>query len=78
MALQAELAIPEGPLLLTIVVAQLALLRLYCMREGERGDGPGIGIGARVLDRAGLCGILLNAFAAPILSLASADRALLL
>ena len=29
-ALQATLSIPEGPLLLAIVVAQLTLLRLYC------------------------------------------------
>src|SRR6476646_5330184 len=34
-ALQAQLSIPEGPLLLASVVAQLTLLRLYCARDGE-------------------------------------------
>ena len=63
-ALQAELAIPEGPLLLTIVVAQLALLRLYCLRENERG----LRMALAFWIAQGLA-ILLNALAVPILSL---------
>ncbi len=38
-ALQAQLAIPEGPLLLAIVVAQTTLLRLYCAADPRRGTG---------------------------------------
>ncbi|MDP1907690.1 MAG: glycosyltransferase family 39 protein, partial [Hyphomicrobium sp.] len=38
-ALQATLSIPEGPLLLSIVVAQLALLRLYCASPLDRDNG---------------------------------------
>ncbi len=63
-ALQAQLAIPEGPLLFAIVVAQLALLRLYCAREGE-GD---MGLALLFWVAQGF-GILLNALAVPILSL---------
>ncbi len=40
-ALQATLSIPEGPLLLAIVVAQLALLRLYCATEADRDKAHG-------------------------------------
>jgi len=65
-ALQAELAIPEGPLLLAIVVAQLALLRLYCAPEGERTGGL-----AFLFWAAQGSGILLNALAVPILSLST-------
>jgi len=65
-ALQAELAIPEGPLLLAIVVAQLALLRLYCARAGEQLSGLAIAFWAAQ----GLA-MLLNALAVPILSLST-------
>ncbi|MFA9550018.1 MAG: ArnT family glycosyltransferase [Hyphomicrobium sp.] len=42
-ALQAQLAIPEGPLLLAAAVAQLSLLRIYyCAAEGERHTGLAI------------------------------------
>ena len=57
-ALQAELAITEGPLLLAIVVAQLALLRLYCARAGEQLSGVAIAFWAAQ----GLA-MLLNALA---------------
>ena len=66
-ALQAQLAIPEGPLLLVIVVAQLTLLRLYCARRMARRTR-----GSRCCSgRAQGFGILLNALAVPILSLAT-------
>jgi 4-amino-4-deoxy-L-arabinose transferase-like glycosyltransferase len=65
-ALQAELAIPEGPLLLAIVVAQLTLLRLYCAPEGERQTEL-----ALLFWTAQGCGMLLNALAVPILSLST-------
>jgi 4-amino-4-deoxy-L-arabinose transferase-like glycosyltransferase len=65
-ALQAGLAIPEGPLLLTIVLAQLSLLRIYCAPAGERTFGLALifwaSLGASVL---------LNALAVPILSLST-------
>ena len=65
-ALQAQLSIPEGPLLLAIVVAQLTLLRLYCAREGEEDTRL-----ALLFWAAQGFGILLNALAVPILSLAT-------
>ena len=65
-ALQATLSIPEGPLLLAIVVAQLTLLRLYCAAEGERNTGLALAFWA-----AQGFGMLLNALAVPILSLAT-------
>jgi 4-amino-4-deoxy-L-arabinose transferase-like glycosyltransferase len=65
-ALQAELAIPEGPLLLAIVVAQLALLRLYCARGGESQTGL-----ALLFWTAQGFAMLLNALAVPILSLST-------
>jgi 4-amino-4-deoxy-L-arabinose transferase-like glycosyltransferase len=69
-ALQAELAIPEGPLLLAIVVAQLTLLRLYCARESESGSGTKSEVGlALAFWTAQGAAILLNALAVPILSI---------
>ena len=65
-ALQAQLAIPEGPLLLAAAVAQLSLLRIYCAAEGERHTGLAILFWA-----AQGFGILLNALAVPILSLST-------
>ena len=65
-ALQAELAIPEGPLLLVIVVAQLALLRLYCSPANERQMGLVLLFWA-----AQGFGMLLNALAVPILTLST-------
>ena len=66
-ALQAELAIPEGPLLLAIVVAQLTLLRLYCTADPRRGTR---GLAFAFWAAQGF-GILLNALAVPILSLST-------
>ena len=65
-ALQAQLAIPEGPLLLAAAVAQLSLLRIYCAAEGERHTGLAI-----IFWTAQGFGILLNALAVPILSLST-------
>jgi len=65
-ALQAELAIPEGPLLLAIAVAQLTLLRLYCAADGKHQMGL-----ALLFWAAQGFGMLLNALAVPILSLAT-------
>jgi 4-amino-4-deoxy-L-arabinose transferase-like glycosyltransferase len=66
-ALQAELAIPEGPLLLAIVVAQTTLLRLYCAADPRRST-RGL---ALLFWMAQGFGILLNALAVPILSMAT-------
>ncbi len=66
-ALQAELAIPEGPLLVAIVVAQLTLLRLYCAADPRRGTR---GLALLFWTAQGF-GILLNALAVPILSLST-------
>ena len=66
-ALQAQLAIPEGPLLLAIVVAQTTLLRLYCAADPRRGT-RGL---ALLFWAAQGSSILLNALAVPILSLAT-------
>ena len=65
-ALQAQLAIPEGPLLLAIVVAQLTLLRLYCAPKPSAGTELALAFWA-----AQGFGILLNALAVPILSLST-------
>jgi len=65
-ALQAQLAIPEGPLLLAAVVAQLTLLRLYCAPERNHEMGLALAFWA-----AQGCGILINALAVPILSLST-------
>lgn len=65
-ALQAQLAIPEGPLLAAIVVAQMALLRLYC-GAGQRHEG-GLALAFWAAQGAVM---LLNALAVPILSLAT-------
>jgi 4-amino-4-deoxy-L-arabinose transferase-like glycosyltransferase len=65
-ALQAQLAIPEGPLLLAMALAQLSLLRIYCAGESERHTGLAI-----MFWCAQGFGILLNALAAPILSLST-------
>jgi 4-amino-4-deoxy-L-arabinose transferase-like glycosyltransferase len=67
-ALQATLAIPEGPLLLAIVVAQCALLRLYCAPAGDAANGWWL---ALAFWAAQGFGILLNALAVPILSLST-------
>ncbi|MEI9902105.1 MAG: glycosyltransferase family 39 protein [Hyphomicrobium sp.] len=64
-ALQASLSIPEGPLLLSIVVAQCALLRLYCAPDEEREGFPWL---ALLFWAAQGTGMLLNALAVPILS----------
>ena len=66
-ALQAQLAIPEGPLLLAIVVAQTTLLRLYCAADPRRGTR---GLALLFWTAQGF-GILLNALAVPILSLST-------
>jgi len=65
-ALQSQLAIPEGPLLLAIVVAQLTLLRLYCAPKPVHGTEL-----ALIFWAAQGFGILLNALAVPILSLST-------
>jgi len=65
-ALQAQLAIPEGPLLLAIVVAQLTLLRLYCGPEARNATGLALAFWA-----AQGSSILINALAVPILSLST-------
>jgi len=65
-ALQAQLSIPEGPLLLAAAVAQLSLLRLYCAEEDEQHFGL-----ALLFWVAQGFGILLNALSVPILSLAT-------
>jgi 4-amino-4-deoxy-L-arabinose transferase-like glycosyltransferase len=67
-ALQATLSIPEGPLLLSIVVAQLTLLRLYRALPGERKEEPWL---ALAFWAAQGFGMLLNALAVPILSLST-------
>ena len=63
-ALQASLSIPEGPLLLAIVVAQLTLLRLYCEPANRKSAELAI-----VFWVAQGFSILINALAVPILSL---------
>lgn len=65
-ALQTQLAIPEGPLLLAMALAQLSLLRIYCAGESERHAGLAI-----LFWCAQGFGILLNALAVPILSLST-------
>lgn len=65
-ALQASLSIPEGPLLLSIVVAQCALLRLYCAPPGDAGNARWL---AFAFWAAQGFGMLVNALAVPILSL---------
>lgn len=65
-ALQASLAIPEGPLLLAIVVAQLTLLRLYC-EPGAR-KGPELALAFWAAQGSSM---LVNALAVPILSLST-------
>jgi len=65
-ALQAQLAIPEGPLLLAASLAQLTLLRLYCAPEAERTTGL-----ALLFWGAQGFAILLNALAVPILALST-------
>jgi len=65
-ALQATLSIPEGPLLLAIVIAQLTLLRLYCAPEGDRDKGLWLALAFWAAQGGGM---LLNALAVPILSL---------
>lgn len=67
-ALQASLSIPEGPLLLSIVVAQCALLRLYCAPDEDRASARWIALAFWVAQG---FGILLNALAVPILSLST-------
>jgi len=67
-ALQATLSIPEGPLLLSIVVAQLCLLRIYCAQVGDSKNEPWL---AMLFWAAQGFGILLNALAVPILSLST-------
>jgi 4-amino-4-deoxy-L-arabinose transferase-like glycosyltransferase len=66
-ALQAQLAIPEGPLLLAIVLAQTTLLRIYCAGDPRRGTA---GLAALFWAAQGF-GMLINALAVPILSLAT-------
>ncbi len=65
-ALQASLAIPEGPLLVAAAVAQLALLRLYCGPDPKHERGF-----ALLFWAAQGFAILLNALAVPILSLST-------
>lgn len=65
-ALQAQLAIPEGPLLLAAALSQLTLLRIYCASEGERHQ-----VLVFLFWAAQGFGILLNALAVPILSLST-------
>ena len=67
-ALQASLSIPEGPLLLSIVVAQCALLRIYCATPGDARNGAWL---AALFWAAQGFGMLLNALAVPILSLST-------
>jgi 4-amino-4-deoxy-L-arabinose transferase-like glycosyltransferase len=63
-AVQAQLAISEGPVLPAAVIAQLALLRLYAAKQEERTRGL-----ALLFWTAQGVGILINALAVPILSL---------
>ncbi len=65
-ALQAQLSIPEGPLLLAATLAQLTLLRVYCANEIDRTFGL-----ALLFWAAQGFGILINALAVPILSLST-------
>jgi len=65
-AIQSQLAIPEGPLLFAIVVAQLSLLRLYCARADESQTHLALAFWV-----AQGFGVLLNALAVPILSLST-------
>ena len=67
-ALQATLSIPEGPLLLAIVVAQLTLLRLYCAPDSDRDKQLWLALAFWAAQGGGM---LLNALAVPILSLAT-------
>ena len=67
-ALQATLSIPEGPLLLAIVVAQLTLLRLYCAPASDRDKQLWLALAFWAAQGGGM---LLNALAVPILSLAT-------
>lgn len=63
-ALQAQLSIPEGPLLLAIVVAQATLLRLYC-NPSPRSITP-LALAFWAVQGFGM---LINALAVPILSI---------
>jgi 4-amino-4-deoxy-L-arabinose transferase-like glycosyltransferase len=67
-ALQATLAIPEGPLLLTIVLAQMTLLRLYCAPHGDLRNEPWL---VFLFWASQGIAILLNALAVPILTLST-------
>ncbi|MBC7831732.1 MAG: glycosyltransferase family 39 protein [Hyphomicrobium sp.] len=67
-ALQATLSIPEGPLLLAIVVAQLTLMRLYCAPASDRDKQLWLALAFWAAQGGGM---LLNALAVPILSLAT-------
>ena len=65
-AVQAQLAISEGPVLPAAVVAQLALLRLYAAEPEERTRGL-----ALLFWAAQGFGVLVNALAVPILSVST-------
>jgi 4-amino-4-deoxy-L-arabinose transferase-like glycosyltransferase len=65
-AVQAQLAISEGPVLPAAVVAQLALLRIYA----AKGDEHTRGLAVLFWTAQGL-GVLLNALAVPILSVST-------
>jgi 4-amino-4-deoxy-L-arabinose transferase-like glycosyltransferase len=67
-ALQATLSIPEGQLLLAIVVAQLTLLRLYCAPDSDRDKQLWLALAFWAAQGGG---ILINALAVPILSLST-------
>ncbi len=67
-ALQASLAIPEGPLLLSIVVAQCALLRLYCASPADASSIRWLALAFWVAQG---FGILLNALSVPLLSVST-------
>lgn len=65
-ALQAQLSIPEGPLLAAATVAQLALWRLYCRTSPKKETEI-----ALLFWVAQGFGMLINALAVPILSLST-------
>jgi len=65
-ALQASLSIPEGPLLLAIVVAQCTLMRLYCAPPDDRNEARWLALAFWAAQGSGM---LLNALAVPMLSL---------
>lgn len=72
LAVEATLAVADGPALAAATAAQLALLRLYCAADGRPAGEPGGPLWAALLFwTAQGVGISINALAVPLLSLST-------